>query len=229
MAPSHSGADKLQVVETRALSIEGAFEFTPVVHVDDRGAFAEHFRHEPLEEAIGHAFVLRQANTSVSRRGTVRGIHYAAVPPGQAKYVSAQRGAFLDYVVDLRVGSPTFARWDTVRLDDVERRAVYLSEGLGHVLVALSDDATATYFVSEVYDPTGEFTISPLDPDIGLVFPDEVAPAVMSPRDTAAPSLAEARERGLLPDYETCRRYIASLAPTAVGSDGGSDHGRVAR
>ena len=66
----------------------------------------------------------------------LRGIHFASVPPSQAKYVYCPKGAVLDVVVDIRVGSPTFGQWDAVRLDDVDRRAVYLSEGLGHAFMS---------------------------------------------------------------------------------------------
>lgn len=202
---------RLASVQSRPLSIPGAVEFTPAQHRDDRGVFLEHYRHEPLEAAIGHPFTVRQANTSLSRRGTVRGIHYALVPPGQAKYVSAARGAVLDYVIDLRTGSPTFGRWESVRLDDVDRRAVYLAEGLGHCFVALTEDAVVSYLVSQVYNPARELGISPTDPDIGLEFPAEAGDPLLSAKDLNAPSLAQAVERGLLPSYEDCIAYEESL------------------
>jgi dTDP-4-dehydrorhamnose 3,5-epimerase len=199
-------------VESRPLTIPGAVEFTPVQHRDERGVFVEHYRFEPLEDAIGHPFTLRQGNTSVSRRGTVRGIHYALVPPGQAKLVTALSGAVLDYVIDLRVGSPAFGAWESVRLDDVDRRSVYLSEGLGHCFVALTDDAIVSYLVSQVYNASRELGISPTDPDIGLEFPAEAGELLLSAKDLAAPSLHETLERGLLPSYEDCVAYERSLA-----------------
>jgi dTDP-4-dehydrorhamnose 3,5-epimerase len=188
-------------VQTRQLSIPGAVEFTPVQHADDRGMFFEHFRFEPVEEAIGHPFPVRQGNTSVSRKGAVRGIHYALVPPGQAKYVTCVSGAVLDYIIDVRLGSPTFASWEAVRLDDAERRAVYLAEGLGHCFVAMTEGAIVSYLVSEVYNPSRELAISPSDVEIGLEFPPEAGDLLLSQKDLAAPTLAVARERGLLPTY----------------------------
>jgi dTDP-4-dehydrorhamnose 3,5-epimerase len=196
----------------RALGIAGAVEFTPAQHGDDRGLFFEHYRFEPLEEALGHPFTVRQGNTSVSKRGTVRGTHYALVPPGQAKYVTTLRGAVIDYVIDLRVGSPTFGTWESVRLDDVDRRAVYLAEGLGHCFVALEDDTVVTYLVSQVYNPQRELGISPTDPDIGLVFPEEAGELLLSPKDLAAPSLQQALDGGLLPSYDDCVAYERTLA-----------------
>jgi dTDP-4-dehydrorhamnose 3,5-epimerase len=198
-------------VQSRPLDIPGAFELTPVQHRDDRGVFFEHFRFEPLEAALGHPFTVRQGNTSVSRRGTVRGIHYALVPPGQAKYVTCLRGAVLDYVIDVRVGSPAFGRWESVLLDDADRRAVYLAEGLGHCFVALTDEAIVSYLVSEVYNPTRELGISPRDPEIGLRFPPEAGELLLSPKDLEAPTLAAARDGGLLPSYEDGVAYERSL------------------
>jgi dTDP-4-dehydrorhamnose 3,5-epimerase len=191
------------------LSIEGAWEITPVQHGDPRGLFMEWYRFDHLAEAVGHPLRLAQANMSVSAAGVVRGIHFADVPPGQAKYVTCVRGAVLDVIVDLRVGSPTFGRWEGVRLDDVDRRAVYLSEGLGHGFCALTDDATLSYLCSETYNPTGEHGIHPLDPDLGIEWPAELPQ--LSAKDEAAPTLAEARASGLLPVYEDCRRFTESL------------------
>jgi dTDP-4-dehydrorhamnose 3,5-epimerase len=197
------------VVRIRPLEIDGAYEVLPVLRPDDRGLFLELYRHDLLREAVGHPLRLAQANLSVSARGVVRGIHFASVPPGQAKYVFCVRGALLDVVVDLRVGSPTFGRWESVRLDDVERRALYLAEGLGHGICALTDGATLGYLCSEGYAPAREHAVHALDPEVGVGWP--AAEPVLSPRDAAAPSLAEARAAGLLPDYRACLDYYAVL------------------
>ena len=196
-------------MEFRELSIEGAWEVTPRQFPDPRGLFAEGFRIDYLAKHIGHELAVRQTNISVSTAGALRGIHYSDVPPSQAKYVTVTSGVFVDYVVDLRVGSPTFGQWDSLVLDTVDRRAVYLSEGLGHVLACV-EDGTAVYLCSEVYAPSRERTVSPLDGDIGLTLPDGFVPLV-SDRDEAAPSLAQARMQGLLPSYEDCVKYRRSL------------------
>ena len=186
-------------MKIRELAIEGAFEITPQLHGDHRGLFTEWYRFDRLIEAVGRPLRLAQANLSVSARGVVRGIHFADLPPGQAKYVTCAGGAVLDVVVDLRVGSPTFGRWEGVRLDDVERRAVYLSEGLGHGFCALTENATLTYLCSTTYRPAGEHAVHPLDAELGIRWPAD-AP-LLSARDMAAPSLAEALQAGLLPSY----------------------------
>jgi len=197
-------------MDIRPLAIEGAWEIAPRQFPDPRGVFAEGFRVDHLAQAIGHDLRVRQTNISVSVAGAVRGIHYCDVPPSQAKYVTATSGVFIDFVIDVRIGSPTFGQWDSVVLDTVDRRAVYLSEGLGHALACL-EGGTAVYLCSEVFNPGGEHGVTPGDSTVALRFPDGFRP-ILSEKDTGAPTLAAAAERGLLPAYEDCVRYRSSLA-----------------
>jgi dTDP-4-dehydrorhamnose 3,5-epimerase len=197
-------------VKISQLNIAGAWEIQPVLHGDRRGQFLEWFRHDLFEAEVGHPMRLAQANISVSAKNVVRGIHFADVPPGQAKYVTCVRGAVLDVVVDLRAGSPTYGRWEGVRLDDEDRRALYIGEGLGHGFCALSDDATLCYLVSERYNPGHEWTVHPLDPDLGIDWPVDGDP-ILSARDAAAPSLVDAAAAGLLPQLNACRDHAATL------------------
>jgi dTDP-4-dehydrorhamnose 3,5-epimerase len=197
-------------VKIEPLSIEGAWLITPQQFGDPRGMFMEWYRHDKLAEAVGHPLRLAQGNLSVSAKDVVRGIHFADVPPSQAKYVSCVRGALLDVIVDLRVGSESFGAWEFVQLDDVDRRSVYVSEGLGHGFVALSDDATIHYCVSETYNPSREHGVHPLDPDLGIDWPVDIP--VLSAKDEAAPSLEMALKSDLLPKYSDCIAYTASLS-----------------
>lgn len=192
------------------LSIDGAWEITPQQHSDDRGTFLETYQAAGFEKSVGLRLDLAQVNCSVSRKGTVRGIHFADVPPSQAKYVTCLHGAVLDVVVDIRVGSPTFGQWDSVRLDDADRKAVYVSEGLGHAFIALTDDATVAYLCSQPYAPGREHGIHPLDPAIGIDWPAGVEP-MLSPKDADAPTLQEAKDQQLLPAYAECLALYAGL------------------
>lgn len=198
-------------MQIRELRIPDSYEITPKQFGDDRGIFLEWYRFDKLEEATGRSIQLAQSNTSVSKRGSVRGIHFADVPPSQAKYVTATHGAVLDYVIDIRVGSPTFGEWDSVLLDDNERKAIFLSEGLGHCFVALTEGATVSYLVTDVYRPDREHGINPLDSEIGLIFPDEAGAPLLSPKDTDAPGLAEAAISGFLPTWDAARAYYETL------------------
>ena len=207
----HRGPDRLSGVEIRELKIPDSYEVTPRLFGDSRGTFLETYRADRLAEAVGHPLSLSQSNTSISKRGVVRGIHFADVPPSQAKYVTAMRGAVIDFIVDIRVGSPTFGQWDSVLLDDVDRRSVYIAEGLGHCFVALTDDATVHYLVTAPFDAAREHGINPLDAEIGLEIPSAAGELVLSPKDLEAPTLAGAREAGLLPSWDACRAYYAEL------------------
>ncbi len=202
-------------MQIRELSVSDSYEFTPIQRADDRGVFLEWYRFDRLAEVIGHPIALRQANTSVSKRGVVRGIHFADFPVGQAKYVTVTHGAVVDYVIDIRLGSPTFGQWDSVLLDTVDRRAIYIAEGLGHAFVALADDAVVSYLVTDTYNPAGEHAINPLDPQIALTFPVEAGEPLLSPKDLEAPSLAEAEKLGLLPTWDAAKAYYARLNETS--------------
>lgn len=196
----------MQFTETK---VPGAWVAAPTQHPDDRGLFVEMYRDGSFAPAIGHPLTVAQVNTSVSRRDVLRGIHYAVVPPGQAKFVYCPRGAGLDFVIDIRDGSPTFGAWDCVRIDDTDRRGVYIAEGIGHAFLALADDATLMYLCSAEYNPAREFTISPFDPDLAIDW--TVAEPILSDRDRNAPTLKEARELGQLPAWEACVAHYASL------------------
>jgi dTDP-4-dehydrorhamnose 3,5-epimerase len=196
-----------------ALSIEGAWTFTPQLRGDDRGTFLEAFRGSEFAADLGYRLEVAQVNVSVSRRGVIRGIHYSDVPPGQAKYVTCVRGAVLDAVVDLRSGSPSFGKWEAVHLDEDRRTAVFLAEGLGHGFMALTDDATVLYMCSTPYAPGREHGVNPLDPAIGIDWPLDGIDGgpVLSAKDVEAPALDEALRAGQLPRYQDCAAYAGKL------------------
>lgn len=190
------------------LSIEGAFVITPRQFPDDRGVFLESFRGDLLAELLGHRPDIVQTNVSVSSKGTVRGIHFADIPPGQGKYITVLGGSLIDFVIDLREGSPTFGSVEQVLLDTIDRRAIYVTEGLGHAFCALEDNTTAMYLCTAAYNPTGEHGIHPLDPDIALTIPSDLD-ITLSAKDEAAPTFAQAHEAGLLPTYAAWQAHTS--------------------
>ena len=197
-------------MEIRPLAVPDSYVLDLVPHGDPRGRFTEWYRADVLAAALGHPLTLAQANHSISARGVLRGLHFALVPPGQAKYVYCPVGRALDVVVDVRVGSPTFGASDSVVLDAATPRAVYLGEGLAHAFLSLADDTSVTYLVSSGYDPDREFGVHPLDPELALPWPADVD-LQLSAKDQAAPTLAQAREQGLLPTFESCTARYAEL------------------
>jgi dTDP-4-dehydrorhamnose 3,5-epimerase len=180
---------------------------------DERGFFCETYRlkwHDSAEErgtpsAVAHPAAgeergdaavaippedrFIQDNHSRSTRGVVRGMHFH-VGPGVAKLVRCARGRILDVVVDLRRGSPTYARWEGVELDDEAMRELYVPVGFAHGFCVLSDVADVLYKQTAYYDPSVERGIAWNDPSVGVVWPSEVEP-IVSARDAAAPLLSE--------------------------------------
>jgi len=193
----------------RELAVPGAWEVTPQRNSDARGTFFEWFTEREFGEMAGHSFDLRQANCSVSAAGVLRGLHFAQLPPGQAKYITCVKGSVFDVVVDIRTDSPTYGQWDSVLLDDVDRRSTYISEGLAHGFLALQDDSTVMYLCSAPYAPDREHTISAFDPAIGIDWPLPHAQLRLSDRDAEAPSLAEVRSAGLLPSWDETAAFRA--------------------
>lgn len=197
-------------MKATALAVDGAWVFEPPVFPDERGVFAAPYQGAAFRDATGFEPTVAQTNHSLSARGVIRGVHYADVPPGQAKYVYCPRGSMLDVVVDIRVGSPTFGEHAAVALDGESCRAVYLSEGLGHAFVALEDDTVMSYLCSTPFTPAVEHGISPLDPALALPWPADLAP-VLSEKDAAAPGLADAERAGSLPTWAACSARYAAL------------------
>jgi len=194
-------------MDYRELEVPGAWEITPKQFGDDRGVFLEWFKQSTFTDTASRPLELAQANCSISSAGVLRGIHYADVPPGQAKYVTCVSGSVLDVVVDLRVGSPTFGKWDSVLLDTTSRKAIFLGEGLGHAFLSLQDGSTVVYLCSTVYDPNREHEINPLDEEIGIAWPrtgsdGKALTFKLSEKDRTAPNLAKARDLGRLPLFE---------------------------
>jgi epimerase EvaD len=198
-------------MQVRKLSIEGAFEFTPPVFKDQRGLFAAPFQGNTFNEHLGKPlFQVEQVSHNLSARGTLRGIHYTSTPPGMAKYVYCPHGQVQDYLIDLRTGSPTFGKWVTTRLDADSSRALYIPVGVGHAFLSLADDSMVVYVMSQGYVPENELALNPLDPAIGLPIPEGID-IVQSDRDLAAPTLAEAKDAGLLPELKQALKLEAAL------------------
>lgn len=186
------------------LSISDCWLFEPRRFTDARGFFQESFKHSDLVAATGIDFSVRQVNQSLSSAGVVRGIHWADVPPGQAKYVSVSQGKIVDFMVDLRGASPTFGRWEAVELSFENGRSLVIGNGIGHAFLSLAEGTVVTYLCSEEYNPSSERTLNPLDTNIGIPFEQFARDAGLgalsfSPKDENGPSLQLLIDQGILP------------------------------
>ena len=175
----------MKFIET---SLPGVVLIEPDVFADDRGFFMETYHVERFREhGIDATFV--QDNHSRSARGVLRGLHYQEPQP-QGKLVRCTRGALFDVAVDIRVGSPTFAKWFGAELSDSNRRMLWVPEGFAHGFCALTDEADLVYKCTALYSRENDRAIFWNDPDIAITWP--VATPVLSPKDAAAPPLSTA-------------------------------------
>ena len=176
------------MLRAESISLPGPLLIVPERFGDDRGFFQETYRQSELSEfGIDDDFV--QDNQSRSSHGVLRGMHFQ-VGEGIAKLVRCAHGKVLDVVVDIRRGSPTFGKWASVTLDDVQSHELYVPVGFAHGFVTLSDLADVVYKQSGYFSAELERTISYDDPDIGIEWPQGIE-FTISPRDAGAPRLSE--------------------------------------
>jgi dTDP-4-dehydrorhamnose 3,5-epimerase len=197
-------------MKAQPLKISGSWKIEFQKFDDNRGFFYESFKEEDFKKLIGRSLNIKQTNTSSSSKGSVRGIHYALVPPSQAKLVQCQRGSIKDYVIDIRVGSPTFGQFEEIELNENSASAIFIEEGLAHAFVALENQTVVTYFVTEKYNPEREKGINPFDKTLNVKWPD--LELILSDKDTQAISLEEAKNQGLLTSFDECQKFIKSLS-----------------
>ena len=197
-------------MKTTTLKISGSWLIEFQKFEDSRGYFYESFKEEDFQKQIGRPLSIKQTNTSSSSKGSVRGIHYALVPPSQAKLVQCQRGSIKDYVIDIRGGSPTFGEFEEIELRENSPNAVFIEEGLAHAFVALENNTIVTYYVSEKFNPEREKGINPFDKTLNVKWPD--LELILSEKDKSAISLNEAKSQGILPLFDECKAFIKSLS-----------------
>jgi dTDP-4-dehydrorhamnose 3,5-epimerase len=197
-------------MKAQPLKISGSWKIEFQKFDDNRGFFYESFKEEDFKKLIGRNLNIKQTNTSSSSKGSVRGIHYALVPPSQAKLVQCQRGSIKDYVIDIRVGSPTFGQFEEIELNENSASAVFIEEGLAHAFVALENQTVVTYFVTEKYNPEREKGINPFDKTLNVKWPD--LELILSHKDKQAISLEESKAQGLLPSFDECKKFIKSIS-----------------
>lgn len=174
----------LRVITT---GIPGVVVIEPEIHGDARGYFFESWHAGKYSEmGLPAAFV--QDNVSRSSRGTLRGLHLQE-PNGQGKLVQVLEGEVFDVAVDVRVGSPTFGRWEGFVLSAENKRQAYVPPGLAHGFCVLSESALFTYKCTDFYRRDVEFGVAWNDSDIGIAWP--IASPLLSAKDQAAPRLAD--------------------------------------
>jgi dTDP-4-dehydrorhamnose 3,5-epimerase len=185
---------KLRRVET---GLPGVFEIRPAVFRDARGFFMETY-HQAKFAALGISDLFVQDNQSVSKKGTLRGLHYQLQHP-QTKLCRVVEGEALDVAVDIRVGSPSFGKWVSVVLSAAENNQIYIPAGFAHGFVALTENVQLLYKCSEHYDPEDERGIAWNDPDLAIQW--GINNPIVSVKDSGSPTLARVH-REFLPQFQ---------------------------
>ena len=167
-------------------TIPGARLFVPDVYEDDRGFFKELY--SPVKyRALGLLDEFVQDSVSFSARNVLRGLHG---DPSMSKLVQVLRGSIWDVIVDVRPGSPTYAKWQGFDLSEHNHMQLYIPKGFLHGFVALTDDVGFSYKHGAYYDPSAEFAVRWDDPDLAIAWPLDGEPRI-SPKDLANPPFRE--------------------------------------
>ncbi len=183
----------MEPIET---SLPGVVELRPTVFSDRRSFFLETY-HQAKLAALGIRDHFVQDDHSSSARGTLRGLHYQLRHP-QAKICRVVQGAALDIVADIRVGSPSFGEWITVRLCAEEQNQIVVLKGLAHGFLALTDNVQFLHKCSDFYDPKDERGILWSDADLNISW--GIADVLVSEKDAKNPRLADVPQE-FLPRY----------------------------
>lgn len=155
-------------MEIKPLKLAGTFEIVPKLHGDARGYFTETYVQKFFAENDLQT-VWAQENQSLSvQKGTLRGLHLQAPPFAQTKLVRAARGEILDVFVDIRKNSPTYGKWDSVRLSGENCKSVYIPQGFAHGFVTLTENVVVQYKVDNMYSREHEGGILWNDRSIGI-------------------------------------------------------------
>ncbi|WCJ59689.1 dTDP-4-dehydrorhamnose 3,5-epimerase [Fontisphaera persica] len=175
-------------MKVETTEIPGLLIITPDVFGDARGFFMETWNRRRYQEAGLPDVDFVQDNISLSRRGTLRGLHFQN-PRAQGKLVSVLQGEVFDVALDLRRSSPTFGRWHGVRLDAESKTQFYIPPGFAHGFAVLSETALFHYKCTDYYSPQDELAVRWDDPSIGIRWP--VENPILSRRDAQAPLLKD--------------------------------------
>lgn len=172
------------------LEIKGVWLIEPKIFTDQRGYFMESFKKDLFEQHIGKVDFI-QDNESKSTKGVLRGLHFQKGEFSQAKLVRALKGRVLDVVVDIRKDSPTFGKYVAVELTEENKKQLYMPRNMAHGFVVLSDEATFSYKVDNIYSPQHEATLAWNDPTINVDWILEERELILSDKDKLGMTLDE--------------------------------------
>ncbi|MDR3460751.1 MAG: dTDP-4-dehydrorhamnose 3,5-epimerase [Beijerinckiaceae bacterium] len=158
---------------------------------DGRGYFVETFNARLFREKVADAVFVQDNEALSGQAGTLRGLHFQRPPTAQGKLVRVVKGAIFDVAVDLRVGSPTFGKHVSARLDAAEGAQLWVPPGFAHGYCTLEPDTLVSYKVTDFYSPDDDGGILWNDPALGIAWPLGSGGAILSAKDTKLPILTD--------------------------------------
>ena len=179
----------MNIIET---TLAGVLILEPKVFGDARGWFMESWSKKKMEDAGIFVDFVQDNHSFSAEKGTLRGLHYQLNPMAQAKLLRVSRGTIFDVAVDIRRGSPTYAKWVGIELSAENHRQLFIPRGFAHGFITLTNDVEVQYKADNLYAPDCDGNIRWNDPEIGVQWP--LAPTVLSDKDANAPLLAARTE-----------------------------------
>jgi len=171
---------------------DGVQELTPRRYEDERGFFTETYDAATFAaKGIDTTFVQDKHSYS-TKAGTLRELHYRLRPRAGKARPGRAGGRVFDVAVELRRGSPTFAKWVGIELSAEKSNQILVPAGVAHRFVTREPDTEILYKMSDFYSPDHDRAVRFDDPEIAIDWSANIDRVVISAKDRNAPLLANA-------------------------------------
>ncbi|WP_036150920.1 dTDP-4-dehydrorhamnose 3,5-epimerase [Maribacter forsetii] len=175
----------MKITETK---LKGCLILEPQIFEDNRGIFFEVFKKKKLESVLGYEVDFVQENTSISKKGVLRGLHFQTGDSAQAKLVSVQNGSVVDVIVDVRSDSASFGQHIKVNLSEENRKSIFIPKGMAHGFLTLTDQVVFNYLCDNYYNPGKESGILYNDSDLAIDWGFPLSELIVSEKDLLLPT-----------------------------------------
>ncbi|WP_282048766.1 dTDP-4-dehydrorhamnose 3,5-epimerase [Maribacter aquivivus] len=176
------------ITETK---LKGCLILAPQIFEDNRGVFFEVFKKKELSDFLGYEVDFVQENTSISKKGVLRGLHFQKGDSAQAKLVYVQRGEVIDVIVDIRPNSKTFGEYIKVTLSDSNHKSIFIPKGMAHGFLSITNEVKFSYLCDNYYNPKMESGILYSDSDLAIDWGFSSSELIVSEKDMLLPTFKE--------------------------------------
>ncbi len=175
----------MKITETK---LKGCLILEPQIFEDNRGVFFEVFKKKELESFLGYEVDFVQENTSISKKGVLRGLHFQTGDSAQAKLVSVQKGEVVDVIVDVRSDSASYGHHVKINLSETNKKSIFIPKGMAHGFLALTNQVVFNYLCDDYYNPKEESGIIYNDPDLAIDWNYPLSELIVSEKDLLLPT-----------------------------------------